>query len=102
MRLTQTECRAGTLMSGGTSKVEMVCTNMSSAPDRIAGRAMRSVIVRNVRSGEQPEASAASSRDESIEVNDAVPMRYAIGMMCIDWTNTMPGSEYTLNWGRCT
>jgi hypothetical protein len=53
----------------------MLCTNISSAALRMAGRAIRRVIVRNVRDGEQPEASAASSSEESIEVNDAVPIR---------------------------
>ena len=59
------------------------------------------MIVRNVRNGDDPEASAASSSDESIEVNAATPIRYATGTTCIDCTKIMPCSENTLNVGQC-
>jgi hypothetical protein len=73
--VTKTKCRAGTPISCGTSNVEIDCTNISSAAERMAGRAMRNVMARNVRSGDEPDASAASPSDESTDVNAAVPIR---------------------------
>src|SRR5215475_2862690 len=73
---------------------------MSSDADRIAGRASRSVMARNVRNGDEPDASAASSSDESSDVNAAVLIRYATGITWIDWTKTMPLSENTLKIGK--
>jgi hypothetical protein len=73
--------------------VEIVWTNISKAADRIAGRTSRSVILRNTLRGGAPEPSAASSREASIDVNAATPMRNAIGVTWMDWTKTIPGNE---------
>ena len=54
---------------------------------------MRMVMLKNVRTGEAPEASAASSMEESMEENAAEPMRNATGTTCIDCTRTMPARE---------
>jgi hypothetical protein len=65
----------GTPSSCGTSNVEIVWMNISSAADSTAGRISRSVTVRNTRTGRAPELRAASSREESIDVNAATPIR---------------------------